>query len=91
MLAPALLPASVAVSLDGVVLDGASVTLLLRTTSATAFCPRCQQPSHHVHSRYSRTIRDLPYQGRPTALCLTLRKFFCRNPDCARHLLRAAA
>jgi transposase len=79
-----LLPASVAVSADGVVLDGASVTLLLRTTSATACCPGCGRPSHHVHSRYNRTVRDLPLQNRQTVLSLTARKFFCRNTDCPR-------
>ena len=84
MLPLALLPASAAVSVDGVLLDETGVTLLLRTTSATAHCPGCGQPSHHAHSRYTRTIRDLPYQGRPTTLRLTARKFFCRNPDCPR-------
>jgi transposase len=79
----ALLPTSV-VSLDGVVLDDASVTLLVRTASATACCPGCGQPSHHIHSRYVRTIRDLPFQGKQAVLRLTARKFFCRNPDCPR-------
>jgi transposase len=82
----ALLPAAVVVSVDGVVLDQAGVTLLLRTASATACCPVCQQPSPHVHSRYARTAHDLPYQGRPTTLHLTARKFFCRNSDCPRTL-----
>src|SRR5262245_4559450 len=84
MLPLALLPTSVVLSLDGIVLDGATVTLLLRTASATASCPGCGQPSHRVHSRYTRTVRDLPTQGRPTLLRLTARKFFCRNPDCPR-------
>ena len=86
MLPLALLPASVAVSIDGVVLDDATITLLLRTTSTTACCPGCGVSSHHVHSRYARTVRDLPYQGRPTTLRLTARKFFCRNPDCPRRV-----
>jgi transposase len=80
----ALLPASVGVALDGVALDDATVTLSLRTTSATACCPGCGAPSHHVHSRYARTVRDLPSQGRRTVLRLTARKFFCRNPNCPR-------
>jgi transposase len=80
----ALLPASVVVSVDGVVLDDATVTLLLRTTSATARCPGCDQPSHHVHSRYARTVRDLPALGKETVLLLTARKFFCLNPACPR-------
>lgn len=86
MLPLALLPASVAVSIDGVVLDGVTVTLSLRTTSATASCPLCDQPSHHVHSRYARTVRDLPSLGKRTVLLLTARKFFCRNPACPREV-----
>jgi transposase len=82
----ALLPASVAVSVDGVVLDDTTITLLLRTTSATASCPLCDHPSHHVHSRYARTVRDLPSLGKETVLLLTARKFFCRNPDCPREV-----
>jgi transposase len=80
----ALLPTSVVVALDGVILEGGTVTLSLRTTSATARCPACDVPSHHVHSRYVRTLHDLPSQGRQTILRLTARKFFCRNHDCSR-------
>jgi transposase len=80
----ALLPASVALCVDGVTIDADTVTLSLRTTSATACCPGCAAPSAHVHSRYCRTIRDLPLQSRQTVLSLTARKFFCRNPDCSR-------
>jgi transposase len=86
MLPLALLPASIVVSVDGAVLDGGAVTLLVRATSATAACPLCGQPSRHVHSHYARTIHDLPLQGRPTTLRLTARKFFCRNPHCPRRL-----
>jgi transposase len=82
----ALLPASVAVSIDGVVLGDTTITLLLRTAATTARCPGCGALSHHVHSRYVRTVRDLPYQGRPTTLSITARRFFCRNSDCLRTL-----
>jgi transposase len=82
MLPLALLPASLA--LDHFALDGSTVTLFLRTTSATAACPACGQESSHVHSRYVRRLHDLPLQGRQTLLELTVRRFFCRNPDCPR-------
>src|SRR4051794_28671974 len=82
----ALLPPSVVVSVDGVVLDAASVTLLLRTTAATACCPVCGRPSHHAHSRYSRTAHDLPLLNRQTTLHLSARKFFCRTLDCPRRV-----
>jgi transposase len=84
MLPLALLPTSAVLCLDGIVLDDATVTLLLRTTSATASCPGCGVPSHHIHSRYVRTVGDLPCQAKQTVLLLTARKFFCRNPDCPR-------
>jgi transposase len=82
----ALLPGSVALSVDGVALDDSTVTLWLRTTAATACCPLCGQPSQRVHSRYTRQVRDLPYQGRQTVLQLTARKFFCDNAECPRKL-----
>src|SRR4051794_3932719 len=86
MLPLALFPASVALSLDGVVLEDNAIILLLRTAATTACCPLCDVPSPHVHSRYVRMVRDLPYQGRPTLLHLTARRFFCRNPACLRTL-----
>lgn len=80
----ALLPASVALSVDGVAVSDSTVTLVLRTTSGTADCPLCGQPSRHVHSRYARRVNDLPYQGRATTLHLTARKFLCKNDGCPR-------
>ena len=58
----------VVVSLDGIVLDEDAVTLLLRTTSATARCPACDVPSHRVHSRYVRAV--VPAAGKFTIYLL---------------------
>jgi transposase len=79
-----LLPATVALSVDGVAIAASSVTLFLRTTSEAADCPLCGRPARHVHSRYGRSIADLPYQGRATTLHLTARKFLCKNDGCPR-------
>lgn len=49
-------------------------------------CPLCSQGSSQVHSRYQRTLRDLPCAGRKVVLHLSVRKFFCHNPDCARKI-----
>jgi transposase len=35
---------------------------------ASAACPSCEAPSSHVHSRYERTLGDLPCQGQPVTL-----------------------
>ncbi len=60
--------------------------LLVRVTShrQTSCCPTCSTPSSVIHSYYRRKPRDLPCVGRPIRLLLTVRKFFCRNPNCSR-------
>ncbi len=49
-------------------------------------CPLCAQASSQVHSCYERTLRDVPCGGRKVVLHLCVRKFFCRNPACARKI-----
>src|SRR5258708_5281947 len=46
--------------------------------------PQCATPSSAIHSSYHRHPRDLPCIGRPIRLVFTVRKFFCRNPNCCR-------
>ena len=60
--------------------------LLVRVTSyrASSPCPQCAMPSSAIHSSYQRHPRDLPCVGRPIRLVFTVRKFFCRNPNCSR-------
>jgi hypothetical protein len=36
-----------------------------------------------VHSRYQRHLADLPVSGRPVAVWLTVRRFFCDHVDCS--------
>jgi transposase len=47
-------------------------------------CPQCSMSSSAIHSLYRRHPQDLPCVGRPIRLILTVRKFFCRNPNCHR-------
>jgi Transposase/zinc-finger of transposase IS204/IS1001/IS1096/IS1165 len=62
--------------------------LLVHVTShrSSSPCPQCAMPSSAIHSSYRRRPRDLPCIGRPIRLVLTVRKFFCRNPACARNV-----
>jgi transposase len=62
------------------------ITLVVQTTGLEADCPACGQPSSRVHSRYRRTLADLPWLGRPVRLHLSSRKFFCDRPDCSRRI-----
>jgi transposase len=60
--------------------------LLVSVTShrSSSPCPQCAMPSSAIHSSYHRHPRDLPCIGRPIRLVFTVRKFFCRTPDCSR-------
>src|SRR5262249_44263792 len=80
---PLLLPGPVP-CLDRVEITEPTITLAPHTTAATAPCPVCTVPAARVHSRYVRHAADLPIQGRPTWLRLTVRRFFCANRDCPR-------
>lgn len=61
-----------------------SLQIVLKTTSATAVCPLCNTPSGRVHSRYERTVADLPWAGRRAQLHLLVRRFFCSATECQR-------
>lgn len=45
-------------------------------------CPYCNEVSNSVHSKYIRTLSDLPIQNNEVKLLLVTRKFFCLNPQC---------
>ena len=70
--------------LDDLVLTPTTAVALLVSVAATARCPRCGTASDRVHSRYRRTVADLPCQDRPVALRLVVRRFRCPRPDCTR-------
>jgi transposase len=58
----------------------------VHSTQRTCRCPLCGAESDAVHSRYHRRISDLPCAGQPIRLRLSVRKFFCHNPHCARKI-----
>ncbi len=73
-----LLPDAVVLHCDDVV-PGATdrtKTLYLRTIAPTASCPQCHALSRRVHSRYTRSIADLPLAG--IAIQIVLRSIILR-------------
>jgi transposase len=62
------------------------ITAVVETIAAGAPCPQCGQLSRHVHSRYTRSVADLPWNGVPFRLRLHARRFFCDQPTCPRHI-----
>jgi transposase len=60
------------------------IVLGVRSTAEDGSCPECQTCSSRVHSRYQRTVKDLPVCAIPLTLQLQVRRFFCDNPYCER-------
>jgi transposase len=75
-----------AVRLTHVTVEKASIRLQLTTTAPAAACPLCHVPSSSIHSHYQRHLTDLPWGTRPVRVQLTVRKFVCRTPTCARRI-----
>src|SRR5712691_3050694 len=83
-----LLPAGPLLQLETWHLDAAAAQLTLCLTSVQALvqCPVCQCPTQHTHSRYTRTVADLPWAHVRVVLQLGVRKFFCANGRCTRRI-----
>src|SRR5262249_6694313 len=79
-----LFPTAAGLSLEHVDVSGPTITLHLKTITKFASCPVGGRASARVHSRYQRTLTDLPCHGRVVQLRLTARRFFCATPDCPR-------
>lgn len=66
--------------------QGDLLAIAVVSVRPSSCCPLCAQASSQIHSQYQRTLRDVPCGGRKVVLHLSVRKFFCRNPDCARKI-----
>ena len=65
------------------VVDG-EVEISGRLAGAAGHCPDCGTPSSSCHSRYVRTLSDLPISGAAVKLRLSVRRFRCRQPSSRR-------
>jgi transposase len=84
MLTNLLLPWLSGFRLDTIVATDTIICLELTTLFEEACCPLCGQSSRAIHSRYQRTVADLPWASTSVRLSLHVRKFFCRNGACSR-------
>ena len=62
------------------------IHLEFRACQVVAVCPSCGSRSTRVHSRYWRTLADLPWQGIPVQISLRARKYFCADERCMRRI-----
>ena len=63
-----------------------TITLILRSRQRTRRCPLCCRRASRVHSRYERTLADLPWGEHAVVLRLRVRRLFCDNARCERRI-----
>ncbi|MCP1203929.1 ISL3 family transposase, partial [Acetobacter oryzoeni] len=67
-----------------VVALGNRVEIEVGLRKRSVLCPDCQCPTQRVHSFYQRKLADLPWQGRPATLIVSVPRFFCQAAVCPR-------
>jgi transposase len=83
---PSLLPDPTQLRLELIRVDGDVITLIVASTAVSASCPLCSKRSDRIHSRYVRTLADLPWSDAAVRLQLTIHRFVCGTEDCARRI-----
>ncbi len=83
---PTILPDHALLHLVRLEADEQFILAVVATTAPEALCPLCQCRSESVHSRYVRSVADLPWAGWAVRLELHVRRFFCQNKACIRQL-----
>jgi hypothetical protein len=84
MLESLFVPPDLPVAVTDLTITDHEVCVAVTTTAPSAPCPVCQLPATRVHSRYARSLLDLPLATRPVRLQLQARRFFCRTVQCPR-------
>jgi len=72
------------IRLDTLEVAEAAIHVTMTTITAIAACPECGTLATRVHSRYDRTLADLPWAATPVQIGLTVQRFFCDHPTCRR-------
>lgn len=77
-----------ALKLEKIALHPGLIAVHVGTSSPAAVCPSCHEMSARVHSRYTRHVADLPWEGIGVRLLPLSRKFFRTNEACRRRIFR---
>jgi transposase len=62
------------------------VRICVESTAGGSRCPLCGRGSSRVHSRYSRTVSDLPWHGISVTLAIRAKRLFCDEASCERRI-----
>ncbi len=69
-----------------ITVDREGLILVSEPEADSVRCPLCNSSSERVHSRYSRTVSDLPWRGITVTVKVRARKFFCDDDSCERRI-----
>ena len=72
--------------LESLSIEAESVTICVGASGVRSRCPVCGHGSSRAHSRYRRTVSDLPWHGISVTLKVRARRFFCDEPSCERRI-----
>ena len=62
------------------------VSIRVASGASRSRCPLCGRRSSRAHSRYLRTVSDLPWHGICVTLEVSARRFFCDGASCERRI-----
>ena len=62
------------------------ISILTAPAGAASSCPVCGRTSRRVHSRYTRSFADLPWQGLMVVIAVLTRRFRCATDRCPRRI-----
>ncbi len=82
MFAELFLPNTQLLSFDEIKIDANSILVKISSSRNYAICPYCQTSATRIHSRYPRTLSDLPCGERAVKICWVSKRYFCDNNDC---------
>lgn len=72
--------------LESLSIEAGKVTIFASSGESGACCPVCGHDSPRVHSRYHRTVSDLPWHGVSVKLKVLARRLFCDEASCERRI-----
>lgn len=86
IIASFIVPTDLKLSQTRLVCQSPGLVIRAESSRKRSFCPCCYKSSKFMHSRYERTLSDLPVSGKEVKVILEARKFFCKNGKCKRKI-----
>jgi transposase len=72
--------------LQSLSIEAGKITIFVSSGESKARCPLCGHGSSRTHSRYRRTVSDLPWHGVSVKLKVLARRLFCDETSCERKI-----